>query len=378
MKILAFSWRDPKHPLAGGAEQVVHEHMKGWIEKGHEVTLFSSKIKDQPREETLNSIKIVRGGYEYLGVQVAAFFYWLKNKKNFDLVVDQFHGIPFFTPLYIRKPKLAILQEVAREVWLKNPLLWPLNWLVGLIGYWGEFVVFQFYKKTPFMVGSQSAKDDLRKMGIAKKLITIVPHGVLIDKPEVMPKKDKKPTVIYLGALTKDKGVEDALKTFSVLSGISNYQFWVVGGAETKEYEMRIKVMTKKMGIADDIIFWGGRDKVDNNKKFELLARAHVMVNPSVREGWGLVNIEANAMATPVVAYNSPGLVDSVIDGKTGVICKQNSPETMAKEVFDLLEEKKRLDRLSRQAVKWAKSFSWNESKKKSLLLLDKVLGGQV
>lgn len=132
------------------------------------------------------------------------------------------------------------------------------------------------------------------------------------------------------------------------------------------------------MGIADDIIFWGGRDKVDNNKKFELLARAHVMVNPSVREGWGLVNIEANAMATPVVAYNSPGLVDSVIDGKTGVICKQNSPETMAKEVFDLLEEKNRLDRLSRQAVKWAKSFSWNESKKKSLLLLDKVLRGKV
>jgi len=42
MNILVFSWRDPKHPLAGGAEQVMHEHMKGWVGAGHKVTLFTS------------------------------------------------------------------------------------------------------------------------------------------------------------------------------------------------------------------------------------------------------------------------------------------------------------------------------------------------
>src|SRR3990167_7300127 len=138
MNILVFSWRDPKHPLAGGAEQVMHEHMKVWIKAGHSVTLFSSKIKGLPTSETFDAVQIVRGGYQYLGVQIAAFLYYLKNKNKFDLLVDQFHGLPFFTPLYSKKPKLAVIQETARNVWFLNPLPRPINWLVGIIGYFGE------------------------------------------------------------------------------------------------------------------------------------------------------------------------------------------------------------------------------------------------
>jgi glycosyltransferase involved in cell wall biosynthesis len=49
---------------------------------------------------------------------------------------------------------------------------------------------------------------------------------------------------------------------------------------------------------------------------------------PSVCEGWRLAVAESNAMGTPVVAYNVPGLRDSVIDGKTGVSVKDNSPQS--------------------------------------------------
>jgi len=112
MRILVFSWRDPKHPLAGGAEQVMHEHMKGWIKAGHKVTLFSSKMGGLPEEEEMDGVHIVRHGYQYLGVQITGFFFYLKNKDNFDFIVDQFHGLPFFTPLYVQKPKLAVIQDI--------------------------------------------------------------------------------------------------------------------------------------------------------------------------------------------------------------------------------------------------------------------------
>ena len=134
MRILVFSWRDPKHPLAGGAEQVMHEHMKGWVKAGHEVTLFSSRFKNLPEEETIDGINIIRQGYQYIGVQITGFIYFLKNRSKFDLVIDQFHGLPFFTPLYIRIPKLAVIQETAGKVWFLNHLPWPLNWLVGING----------------------------------------------------------------------------------------------------------------------------------------------------------------------------------------------------------------------------------------------------
>ncbi|MFC1625805.1 hypothetical protein ACFL1Q_02105 [Patescibacteria group bacterium] len=96
MNILILSWRDPKHPLAGGAEQVMHQHMKGWVKVGHDVTLFSSKCKNLHNSESFEGVKIIRKGYQYLGVQIAGLFYYLKNKNSYDFVVDQFHGLPFF------------------------------------------------------------------------------------------------------------------------------------------------------------------------------------------------------------------------------------------------------------------------------------------
>jgi len=370
MKILVYSWRDPKHPLAGGAEQVVHEHMKAWINAGHTVTLFSSYTNGLPRKEKIDGVNIVRSGYQYLGVQLAGFFHYLKNKDKYDFVVDQFHGIPFFTPLYSIKPKLAILQEVAREVWLKNPLPKPINWIVGYIGYFGEFFVYQIYRifGVHFMVGSESAKQDLEKIGIDSKNISIVHHGVKLIKLTKIPKKERTKTICFLGVLSKDKGIEDALKTFSLLSEKGHYQFWVIGRPETEEYFNRLKKLIKNYKIK--IKFWGF---VSNQKKFELLARSHVMLNPSILEGWGLVNIEANAMGTPVVAYKSPGLVDSVKHNESGLLVNKNTPEELAKSINSLLKNNKLYKKLRKGSVEWSKKFDWKKSSKESLELIEEL-----
>lgn len=369
MNILVFSWRDPKHPKAGGAEQVMHEHMKGWIEVGHEVTLFSSKTKNLARTEEIDGVKIIRRGHEYLGVQVAAFGFYLKNRKTYDFLVDQFHGIPFFTPLYSNKPKLAILQEVAREVWLLNPLPWPLNKIIGRLAYWLEPLIFLFYKNTPFMVGSRSAEDDLTKMGIPGKNITIVPHGVIIKDPAKNIKKLKTKTVVFLGALTKDKGIEDALECFSILNKQDKYNFWVIGKPESEDYLKYLKNKSKKLGISKNTKFWGF---VSQERKFKLLKKAHVLINPSIREGWGLVNIEANAMGMPVVAYRSAGLVDSV-SKQSGILVSRNTPKELAKEVGTLFDKSSRLKKLSHSAIKWSSQFSWTKSRQKSLRLLENI-----
>lgn len=371
MNILIFSWRDPKHPNAGGAEQVMHEHMKGWVEAGHNVTFFASRIMGSlVKEETIDGVKVVRRGLQYFGVQIAGFFYYLRNSNKFDLVVDQFHGLPFFTPLYVAKPKLAVIQEVAGKVWLKNDLWRPLNWIVGVMGYLGEPFLFLLYRKIPFMTGSESARNSLMKVGIPKRNITIVQHGVIVKRPRSMPSKEKVKTVMFLGSISMDKGIDQALLTFGRLNEMGRFNFWIVGKASLG-YKDYITTVTKELGLTGNLTFFGF---VDQRKKFELLARAHVMINPSVLEGWGLVNIEANAMGTPVVAYNSPGLTDSVKNGINGVICKENSPNSMAKSVFDLIRDKARYRKLCLGAVSWSKKFTWDISKKLSLQLIKKVV----
>lgn len=379
MNILVFSWRDPKHPLAGGAEQVMHEHMKGWIAAGHKVTFFSSRFRGSMSEDKLDRVKIIRQGSDlFLGVQLAAFWWYLfDSHEKFDLVVDEFHGIPFFTPFYVRVPKLAVLQEVAREVWWLNPLPKPFNWLIGWIGYTLEPFLFLFYrdipfvnKSVPFMTGSQSAKDDLVRMGVKSDDITIVPHGVIIETPGKLPPKEKESTIVFLGALTQDKGIKDAIKSFAVLAKRGKYRFWIIGKGEDG-YVQDLQNLCRKLNIADQTTFFGF---VDQKKKFELLSRAHVLVNPSVREGWGLVNIEANVVGTPVAAYRSPGLVDSVKDGLSGVIVKINIPRRLTEAVEKMLFDSNSYKKFQAGSVKWASNFNWEKSKAQSLKLIESLV----
>lgn len=362
MNILILSWRDPKHPLAGGAEQSVLEHAKGWLSAGYNVTWFSSRFHGSKEKENIDGIDILRKGNQYVGVQISAFCYYLKNNRNTDFVIDQFHGLPFFTPFYVKGPKIALIQEVAGKVWFLNSFPSPINWVVGLTGYLLEPLIFKFYKNTYFLTASETTKHDIERMGIDKEKITIIHHGVTLPKKINDYRKEKINTITYLGIISKDKGIEGAISCFKTLSKMGNYRFWVIGKGETKNYEDKIKKAARSLG--SNITFWGF---VSQEKKFELLAKSHLLINPSVHEGWGLVNIEANSVGTPVVAYNSAGLVDSVKDGESGKIVEKGTSGELAKAVANILNNKKYYYKLVNSSIIWANKFSWEESKRKSL-----------
>lgn len=366
MRILLLSWRDPKHPNAGGAEQVVHEHAKGWRASGHQVTLFASRFAASLAKQDVDGIHIVRGGYQYLGVQLSAFWFYLHHRSDFDLVIDQFHGVPFFTPLYVSCPILALIQETASNVWLLNPLPWPINYLIGLIGLVGEPFVFLFYRSVPFMTGSASSARALEKFLIPKEHIHIIPHGVLTLKPASMT-KSVTTTITFLGMLSLDKGVEDALACFASLAQMGKFQFWLIGKPETPAYLIYLRGLAAKLGITDKTTFWG---RVPAQQKFDLLAQSHILVNPSHHEGWGLVNIEANSTGTPVIAYSSAGLVDSVKPGVSGYLTTTNSPQALAQLIHTTLSDPASYQQLCATSIKWSLTFSWGESRATSLALI--------
>jgi len=108
-----------------------------------------------------------------------------------------------------------------------------------------------------------------------------------------------------------------------------------------------------------DVTFLG---RVSNQAKFEVARKAHLLLVPSVEEGWGLVVTEANAMGTPAVAYDVAGLRDSVKHDKTGVLTEDNTPQSMANAAVSLLQDRERLEKLSANALKYARTFSWDNT----------------
>ena len=193
------------------------------------------------------------------------------------------------------------------------------------------------------------------------------PAVIVAPAGNVVEERSKLKTVVYLGILSKDKGIEDAIKTFKILSANENYQFWIVGRGETNNYEEKIRKMAKPIGKR--VKFWG---HVSDSKKFELLAKAHILINSSIHEGWGLVNIEANAAGTPVVAYPSAGLTDSVKDGVSGIIVKDKTAEALADGIKYLVEDDKLYAEFVNGSKKWSRNFSWEKSRKLSLDLIDR------
>jgi len=356
MNILILNWRDIKNPLSGGAEISLFEHAKYWQKKGAHIIWFASSFKGAKKEEHIENIIIIRRGSHYTVYIYALFFYLRYLKNKVDVVVDNFHFIPFFTPLYIKRKKIvALINEPAKSLWFKN-IFFPLS----LIGYVIEPLFFLFYKNISFITSANSIMSELEEFGIKKQRINVIPHGVTISNKKKKLSKEKNPVIIYLSQVSPDKGIEDAIRAFFIIHKTrKNVKLWVVGKAKDRKYELYIKKFAEKLNLKDSIVFFGF---VEEEKKFDLLKKSWVLIHTSLKEGWGLNVIEANAMRTIAVAYNVTGLRDSIQDGITGVLTKSNSPEAIAESIKTLINDSLKYKFLSRNAYNWAKSFSWEGS----------------
>ena len=166
-----------------------------------------------------------------------------------------------------------------------------------------------------------------------------------------MPSKENIPTIVFIGRLKKHKLPHHAILAFLIIKKqLPDARLWVIGDGY-----MRKELQEKYDG--NGITFYG---RVNSKIKSELLSKAHITLVPATREGWGLVVTESNAVGTPVVAYNVPGLRDSVKDGETGVLTKENSPESLASTAINLLKNHSLLEQFSSRALSFSKQFSWD------------------
>lgn len=360
MNILIYNWRDIKNPAAGGAEVVTHEISKRLVLKGHKITLFTSAFAGCKENETIDGVNIIRSGGRYTVYLKAPQFY-RKHAGEYDVVVDEINTRPFMTPNFVNNgtPVIALIHQLAREFWFyETPF--PINWIGNHIL---EDRWLRNYIDIPTITVSQSTKNDLISLGFID--ITIIPEGInfkpLIDIRE----KEKVPTFIFVGRMGRAKLPDHVMEAFIYIKKrMPDAKLWMVGDGK-----MRKKLEENK---PDDVTFFG---YVDGYKKHELMSRAHAILVPGVREGWGLVVTEANAMGTPAIGYDVHGLRDSIRDGETGLLCEPD-PEAMAGKAIELLNDNDLQKRLSKDALEDSRKFNWDITAMETLRVLEKVFNG--
>ncbi|MHB1613705.1 MAG: glycosyltransferase family 4 protein [Actinomycetes bacterium] len=297
MRILVVNWRDLAHPRAGGAEVYTHEITAAWARTGHQVTWFSAAVTGHPEREVIDGVSHVRRGGRFTVYRQARRFYESEGRGRFDLVIDEVNTRPFLTPRYVDDAHVvALIHQVCREIWF-----YEMPWPVAVVGrFWLERRWLGRYRDVPVLTVSDSSRQSLQAYGLRRVSLvsegiatTVRPRGVL---------REQAPTVLFVGRLSANKRPADALEAFARLrESMPDAQMWVVG---TGPLHARLAARAP-VGVT----FFG---RVSEERKRELMARAHVLVVTSVREGWGLVVDEAAATGTPTIAYDVAGLRDSV------------------------------------------------------------------
>jgi glycosyltransferase involved in cell wall biosynthesis len=347
MRILVFNWRCWLNPEMGGAEVFTHEVTRRWADAGHEVTLFTAMFPGCNKEETLDGVRIIRSGGRFSVYAEAKKFYSKRFKsESFDLIVDEINTKPFFAHSFIENDEhvVALIHQLAREYWFYETRF-PLN-VLGY--YYFENKWLRRYASIPTVTVSNSSREDLAALGFEQ--VFVIPEGLNFKPLAKLSCKSNRPVIVYAGRLKKTKRPIHAIKAFEkVKEKLPDAELWIIGDGSIRR---------KLEGMSGQGIKFYGR--LDDRERRRLIAQSWVLVNPGIREGWGLNIIEANALGVPSVAYSVPGLKDSVQDNDTGLLVKNGDVQAMADGLLTLLTDERLRTRFSKSALEYSHNFSWD------------------
>lgn len=359
MHILIYNWKDLKHPEVGGAEIITHHIAKRLVARGHSVTWFCRSFPGGAERDRYDGIEIVRRG-GLLTTYYHGWRYYQTLPQKPDLVIDMLNTIFWQTPLYARDSKVvAYVNQLAKEV-----LYYQMPWPLAGFAYQLEPLQFLSYRKTPFVCYAESTKDDLASVGIPKRNIALFQLGLDHGRYR-QGKKSAKPLFVTLGRLAAMKRNDLVIKAMpEVVRAIPKAKLVVIGEGPEKA---RLKGLTKRLKIEKSVIiqdkdvwFFG---KNQRDQKIELLKQAWALVIPSAKEGWGMVVTEAAACGTPAIGTAVTGLKDSIQDNRTGLLVSANpTPSELAQAMITMARESKLREKLSTNALRFAKTLNWDKS----------------
>jgi glycosyltransferase involved in cell wall biosynthesis len=369
MKILALNWNDLRNPYGGGAEVHLEELLRRLVSYGHEVTLFCSGWTDCVAEETIEGVHIIRRGNRFNFNLIAPWHLRaLVKRQQFDLLIEDINKIPFYTPAYLNLKTLVVIPHL-----FATTVFQEINFVLGTYIYLFERPLVSVYRGRHFNVISESTADDMVARGVPRKDISVIHCG--IDRKtysyDASVRKYDRPTILYLGRIKKYKSIQHLILAFKqVKERIGDARLMIVGSGD---YLPQLKQLAAAIGVQKDVEFPG---YVSLSEKVERMRRAHVSVLPSLKEGWGLTNIEANSVGTAVVAANSQGLRDSVQDGVTGFLYEHGNVDQLAQKLLSILEDRSLREKLERGGMAWAEKFNWDDAARKfEQLAIDVVEG---
>jgi glycosyltransferase involved in cell wall biosynthesis len=353
------AWRDFDDPEAGGSELHANQILSAWAEAGLDITLTTSSVAEARAVARRDGYRVVRRAGRYAVFPRTMLSGALGRLGSADGLVEVWNGMPFFSPLWARCPRVTFLHHVHAEMW--NMVL-PRG--LAALGYTIEHTLAPpIYRRSRIVTLSSSSKAEIvDRLGIPADRVTVCPPGV---DPRFTPggERSESPLVVAVGRLVPVKRFEMMVEALVRVKRVHPDLEAVIAG---EGYERpRLESLIRARGAESWISlpgFVGDDDLVD------LYRAAWVVASSSLREGWGMTVTEAGACGTPSVASRISGHRDSVIDDRTGLLF--DDPEGMGDALDAVISDEILRKRLGIGAFEHASQFSWDAAARGALAVL--------
>jgi glycosyltransferase involved in cell wall biosynthesis len=196
--------------------------------------------------------------------------------------------------------------------------------------------------------------------------VVVIPNGVnlkMFTKSNERIVLEGDPSILYVGHLSRLKGVDILIRAVSKLSSdLPNMKLHLVGNGNAPIFA----ALSKKEGIEKYVIFhnWAKQSLIPSYYK-----SADICVFPSRHEGFGIVILEAMASGIPVIASDIPSFREIISNGVDGRLFKSEDVDALSKEVIALYQDPFLMKELTHNAFEKVTRYSWEKIAEKYISL---------
>jgi glycosyltransferase involved in cell wall biosynthesis len=348
-RVHTLAWRDLDDPDAGGSEVHADEFMRRWAAAGLEVLHRTSSARGLPATARRNGYAVVRRGSRYSVFPRTVAAELTSRMGPYDALVEIWNGVPWFSPVWCRRPHITFLHHVHGPMWdqiLPAPL--------AAFGRALESrVAPPFYRRTPTVTPSDATREELIELGFRPDSVIAVPNGT---DPRFHPGglRTAQPSIVAVARLAPVKRLSLLIESAAAARrDVPGLTLTIVGTGPERDQLIR---QAADVGASSWITFAG---HVAPDDLVALYQQAWIVASASLAEGWGLSLTEAAGCATPAVATDIRGHRSSVVDGITGILAP---PSDLGSAIVRVLTDHELRDRLGRAARERAAGMTWDQS----------------
>ncbi|MGZ4926517.1 MAG: glycosyltransferase family 4 protein [Halobacteriota archaeon] len=365
----------------GGADKRLWELARKLAENGeHEVHIYGMKWWQGPDTIVTDNVHLhgvckVRELYNEHGVRsiTEALIYSLKVlppllNADYDVIdCNQFPYLPCFSG------KIASIIK-------RKPLV--ITWLEVWDAYWSEYlgiisgsvgrIIERLTMRLPdgIVAISQKTRGDLIKCKVRPERIDVIPVGIDLERIMKIAPAPSATDVLFAGRLIHEKRVDLLLNAIAIAkTEVPMISCAIIGDGPERG---ALEDLAATLGLEKNVTFIGF---VDQDGLTAHMKASKVFVLPSVREGFGLVIIEANACRLPVISikHEMSAVRELVQDGVNGFLISKISPREIAAAILKIVRDDALREELAENGFAMSKRYAWSDISKSIIDTYEKL-----